>query len=130
MTNQKTVLSQPWLFVLECGVLELENLVNGNFAYSSAPYSDFSPSEIKRLAALLLQEDIPDLLKPRLQVISNATGALGPLWGEGCAVRFKYQTRSVLTTNWRRIGEAEADRRYLIGSQKRFWFLSGFLASL
>lgn len=129
--RQKTALSQPWLFALECAVLELENLVNGNFAYSSAPYSDFSPSEIKHLVALLLQENILDSLKTRLQAISNTTGALVPLWGEGCAVRFKYQSSmSVPITNWRQVGETEADRRYPVGSQKRFWFLSGFLASL
>ena len=131
MKSQKTVLAQPWLFALECAVLELENLINGNFAYSSAPYSDFSPSEIKRLAVLLLQEDIPDSLRPCLQTISNATGVLVPLWGEGCAIRFRYQSSLVVPiTDWRRIGELEADRRYPIGSQKRFWFLSGFLAPL
>lgn len=134
ITDRETVLFQPWPFAIECAVVELENLANGeSFARSSAPYSDSSPSEIKRLVTLLLQENIPHLLKTRLQAVSDATGRLVPLWGESCAVRFRHQSlmTSVPMMDFRQIGNTEADRRqYPAGSQKRFWFLSGFLAPL
>ncbi len=128
-----TTLAQPWLFAISTTVLVLETLVRGEGLPGSIdPFSDLHPCEVANIAAQLKQENLPHDLPDRLQAVIDATGMIQQPWEQGRSVRFNCQSLVPIApvADWRLPAERESTRRYPDDSQKRYWFLAGFLAPI
>lgn len=125
-----TTLTQPWLFAVSTAILVLETLVGGEGLPGTKSFSDFHPSEVASIAVQLKQENLPYDLLDRLQAVMEATDAIQQPWDEGRSVRFNCQSLVPIApvADWLLLAERESTRRYPEDSQKRYWFLAGFLA--
>ena len=133
LTVTTTTLTQPWLFAVSTAVIVLETLVCGEgFPGSTEPFSELHPREVASIAVQLKQENLPYDLLDRLQAVMEATDEIQQPWDEGRSVRFNCQSLVPIApvADWLPLAERESIRRYPEGSQKRYWFMSGFLAPI